>query len=55
MGKLEYRSMISGVLYMGVVFLVIWTKEEQGQRKNKDSLCTQLRGLQHLHMPVTLF
>lgn len=23
--------MISGVLYMGVVFLVIWAKEEQGQ------------------------
>lgn len=27
MGKLEYRSTISGVLYMGVVFLVIWRKQ----------------------------
>ena len=26
-GKFEYKSTISGVLYMGVVFLVIWRGE----------------------------
>lgn len=41
MGKLEYKSTISGVLYMGVVFLVIWRKDTHtsGQRPPASNCC----------------
>jgi len=56
-GKFEYKSIISGVLYIGVVFLVICRRQKLLKQKPEQALMTSRKGkrkLSILHGQLTL-
>lgn len=53
-GKLEYKSIISGVLYIGVVFLVICRRQNLLKQKPEQTLTTFSKGNRKLSIVWTV-